>query len=273
MAARARVTAGGPAVAVSLVLAVLLALLPMVLAVPASAGTTGYVVVLDAGHGGRDGGAVGRLGTVEKRVTLSFARFLAEALREVPGIEVAMTRERDTSVRLDDRVSFGRAKAADLFVSIHADSIRNRGVRGASIYTLAEEASDEVARSLAEGQARSDVLAGFEAPEDKPVVADILLDLMRRETEAFSHDFAERAVRALGRHTRMIRNPHRFGDFRVLRAPDVPSVLIELGYLSNRADERLLRDEDWLRSTARVLAAAIAAHARGLGRIDAAEAN
>lgn len=246
-----------------MLVALALAVLPgPVTANPANAE---YRVVLDAGHGGRDGGATGRLGTREKDVTLKFARLVAERLSGEPGIAVLMTRDGDEAVRLDDRVTFGRESAADLFISVHADTIRHRGVRGASVYTLADEASDEVAASLAEGQARSDLLAGFEAPVKSEPVADILLDLMRRETEAFSHAFAERAVRSLGKHTRMIRNPHRYGDFRVLRAPDVPSVLIELGYLSNRRDERLLRDEAWLRSTADVLASAIAAHARAQG--------
>ena len=230
-----------------------------------------FVVVVDAGHGGRDGGALGRKGTREKDVTLRFAKLLAAELATSDGIEIAMTREGDVAVRLDDRVAFGQQRAADLFVSIHADSIRNAGVRGASIYTLADEASDKLAASLAESQAKSDLLAGFEAPaEEKPAVAGILLDLMRRETEAFSHDFAERAVRTLAPRTRMIRNPHRFANFRVLRAPDVPSVLIELGYLSNRADEQLLRNDKWLRETAGHLASAIVAHARNLGRLDPA---
>lgn len=233
----------------------------------ASSALADYRVVLDAGHGGRDGGATGRLGTREKEVTLAFARLVRDALDDEPGIQVIMTRDDDTAIRLDDRVTLGRSSEADLFVSIHADSIRHRGVRGASVYTLADQASDEVAQSLAEGQTRSDLLAGFDAPIESEPVADILLDLMRRETEAFSHAFAERAVRSLGKHTRMIRNPHRYGDFRVLRAPDVPSVLIELGYLSNRRDERLLRDESWLRSTADVLAAAIATHARDVAAL------
>ena len=244
-------------------------------AVPSSPSASDpYVVVVDAGHGGRDGGAVGRLGTREKEITLDFSRRLRDALQEVPGLEVAMTRDGDRAVRLDDRVTFGREKRANLFVSIHADSIRNAGVRGASIYTLADEASDEVAASLAEGQARSDALAGFETePTSEPVVADILLDLMRRETEAFSHSFAERAIRTLRKNTRMIRNPHRYADFRVLRAPDVPSVLVELGYLSNRADERLLRNPEWRQETAEALADAIAAHARETGMLRAAGSN
>ena len=224
-----------------------------------------YTVVLDPGHGGRDGGAVGRGGTREKVVTLAFARAMAEHLRAA-GVRVHLTRDGDRSLRLADRVAAAREHRADLFVSLHADSIRHRKLRGASVYTLSDEASDEVAASLAEGEGRSDVLAGFSGEMgDDQGVADILIDLMRRETETFSTAFAKHAVRSLGQSTRMIRNPHRSANFRVLRAPDVPSVLVELGYLSNRKDERQLADPEWRDRIARALADAIVTHARGTG--------
>ena len=224
-----------------------------------------YTVVLDPGHGGRDGGAIGRMGTVEKTITLAFARSLAEHLRDA-GVTVHLTRDGDVSLRLSDRVALARSHEADLFVSLHADSIRYRKLRGASVYTLSNEATDSIAASLAEGEARSDVLAGFKgemSPDEG--VADILIDLMRRETELFSNAFAEAAVRSLGRTTRTIRNPHRSANFRVLRAPDVPSVLVELGYLSNRQDEAQLADPKWRDHVARALADAIVGHARGIG--------
>ena len=224
-----------------------------------------YTVVLDPGHGGRDGGAIGRMGTVEKAVTLAFARDLAEHLRAA-GVRVHLTRDSDTSLRLSQRVGLARQHGADLFVSLHADSIRTRKLRGASVYTLSDEASDALAASLAEGEARSDVLAGFEGEmgEDEGV-ADILIDLMRRETELFSQSFAEVAVRSLRGATRTIRNPHRSANFRVLRAPDVPSVLVELGYLSNRQDEAQLADPEWRDRIAEALSDAIVTHARGTG--------
>lgn len=230
-----------------------------------------YHVVLDPGHGGRDGGAIGREGTREKDIVLNVAKHVRDMLRDVPDVTVTMTREADKALRLDDRVAIGRAAAANLFVSIHADSMRSSRVRGASIYTLAEQASDQLSASLAEGQDRSDVLAGFDAPRDEPEVADILLDLMRRETEAFSEAAANSIVSVLRPRTRMIRNPHRSANFRVLRAPDVPSILVELGYLSNRDDERQLRDPAWQREIAAALTSAIVAHARETGALPPAE--
>ena len=224
-----------------------------------------YTVVLDPGHGGRDGGAIGRMGTVEKEVTLRFARSLADHLRGA-GVTVHLTRDGDSSLRLSERVAIARAHEADLFVSLHADSIRHKTLRGASVYTLSETASDTVAASLAEGEARSDVLAGFEGDMGADEgVADILIDLMRRETELFSQGFAKAAVRSLGQTTRVIRNPHRSANFRVLRAPDVPSVLVELGYISNRKDEAQLADPAWRARIAAALGDAIVAHAHGTG--------
>ena len=236
-------------------------------AVGAPAAPEPFRVMIDPGHGGRDGGAVGRMGTREKDVTLRFARLLRDALEATAGVTVSLTRDGDRAVRLGKRVAMAREANANLFVSVHADSIRLKGVRGASVYTLAEEASDEIARSIAEGQERSDVLAGFDPPEAERETADILLDLLRRETDAFSRNAAKRTVTALRRETRMIGNPHRSANFRVLRAPDVPSILIELGYLSNRGDERLLRDEKWLRAMADALAGAIVTHARETGAL------
>ena len=227
-----------------------------------------YHVVLDPGHGGRDGGALGKGGTREKDVTLNVARLVRDRLADIEGITVALTRDTDVAVALRERVEIARKGEANLFVSIHADSMRSSGVRGASIYTLAEDASDNLSASLAEGQNRADVVAGFGVPEREPAVTDILLDLMRRETEAFSRDVADRMVGTLGKRTRMIRNPHRSANFRVLRAPDVPSILVELGYLSNRDDERQLRDPKWQRMIAQSLADAIVLHARETSALD-----
>ena len=253
-----------PAASLRALLGTLLIALACLIAATAAA-RADYTVVLDPGHGGRDGGAVGRMGTKEKHVTLAFARALAEELRG-SGVTVHLTRNDDSSLRLSERVAIARGHQAQLFVSLHADSIRHRTLRGASVYTLSEEATDELAASLAEGEARSDVLAGFKgAMGDDEGVADILLDLMRRETETFANAFADLAVTKLKGSTRTIRNPHRSANFRVLRAPDVPSVLVELGYLSNRRDEAQLTDPEWVARVAAALARAIVAHARGTG--------
>ena len=231
-----------------------------------------YTVVLDPGHGGRDGGASGRAGTAEKVVTLEFANYLADELRENAGLAVVLTRDSDVAVPLRRRVAIARENEANLFISIHADSIDHPTLRGASIYTLSDRASDRIARSLADSEARSDVLAGFGAAPAEDEVEGILLDLMRQETEVFSRGFAERVVVSLAGHMRVIGNPHRSANFQVLRAPDVPSVLVELGYLSNRDDEKLLRDPKWLEKMATVLAEAIVEHARDTGALREAAA-
>ena len=228
-----------------------------------------YLVVLDPGHGGRDGGALGSSGIAEKDVVLAFASQLRSVLADVPDIVVRLTREGDEALSLRARVEMAQKLKADLFISIHADSIREADIRGASVYTLAAKASDRIARALAESEARSDKLAGFPNVQSEPEVAGILLDLLRQETEVFSRSFADRIVMHLSRHTGLIGNPHRSANFRVLRAPDVPSVLVELGYLSNADDERLLTDPKWLDATARVLAEAIVGHARATGGLDA----
>ena len=227
-----------------------------------------FTMVIDPGHGGRDGGAIGQGGTMEKNVTLDFSLALASALREVEGMSVELTRSDDAAVSLRDRVALARETGASLLLSVHADSIAQSELRGASIYTLSEKATDRVAKALVAREALSDELAGLPKETEQAGVEDILLDLMRQETEVFSRGFAGRVVVSLANHTQVIRNPHRSANFQVLRAPDVPSVLIELGYLSNREDEAQLRDPAWLQALAGVVADAIIAHAVAIGAID-----
>jgi N-acetylmuramoyl-L-alanine amidase len=219
------------------------------------------LVVLDPGHGGVDVGASGADGTPEKAIVLEFARELRAALERTGRVRVALTREDDSFVRLDDRVRFARERHAALFLSIHADSLnRFLGVSGASIYTLSERASDQEAAAYAERENRSDAIAGVDTPPDAPEVADILFDLMHRETKNFSVHFARLLIEELRPHVRLVRNPHRFAGFRVLRAADVPSALLELGYLSNRNDLRQLMNPQWRARTAEAIARAIVAH-------------
>lgn len=203
------------------------------------------LVVLDPGHGGLDYGTIGAGGTPEKTVVLNFARALATRLTETGDYAVALTRQSDVFIALDDRVQFARDRAADLFISIHADSVRQNYVRGASVYTVSQRASDEIARELAEKENRSDMLAGVTLDAQEDVVADMLVDLMRRETKTFSVRFADVVVDEMRPRIRLVSNPHRYAGFRVLRAPDVPSVLVELGFLSNKKDEALLTSNDW----------------------------
>lgn len=225
-----------------------------------------FVVVLDPGHGGIDSGAIGAGGTREKDVTLAFAGELRKALEAVPGVTVAMTRETDTFISLDERVRIGRQVNASLFVSLHADSVRQDYVRGATVYTISEKASDSVAAEIAESENLSDAIAGITYDDAEPGVADILVDLARQETLGFSVQFARLAVAHISKSARMIRNPHRYAGFRVLKAPDVPSVLVELGYLSNEQDEKLLTDPEWRGRLAVELAAAIGEFAALSGR-------
>lgn len=223
-----------------------------------------FRVAIDAGHGGIDSGAKGVSGVLEKNVTLNFARALRDALQNYDGIEVFLTRDTDTFLRLGERVAKARALNADLFVSIHMDSIAMRGLRGATVYTISDNASDTVAKRLAESENKADLLDGLPA-DDSPAIADILLNLAQRETHAFSIVFADRVVAEFKRNEiNLIKNPHRYAGFQVLRAPDIPSVLVEVGYLSNEDDEKLIKDTRWRVKVAGTLAKAIYDFARSL---------
>lgn len=204
-----------------------------------------FTIVVDPGHGGIDGGAEGVSGTVEKAVTLAFGLELKKKLEETGVYDVFMTREKDEFLRLDERVRIARQHGADLFISIHADTIRLRGIRGATVYTMSETASDAEAAATANRENLADEIAGIRIEEQNQQVADILMDLVRRETHLFSIRFARSLVDELTETVGMINNPHRSAGFRVLKAPDVPSVLVELGYLSNPKDEAQLRSPEW----------------------------
>ncbi|TYC58559.1 N-acetylmuramoyl-L-alanine amidase [Rhodobacterales bacterium] len=205
------------------------------------------IVVIDPGHGGIDNGATGVDGTPEKVIVLEFAKLFKEKLGETGLYDVRMTREDDTFVSLGRRVEIGHELAADLFISIHADSVRRgrKYARGSTVYTLSDRASDQLAEDLAVSENLSDVIAGVELDEEPTEVTDILLDLARRETRSFSVYFARTLVSELRSAVRLINNPHRHAGFKVLKAHDVPSVLVELGYLSNEHDEKLLVSDEW----------------------------
>lgn len=205
------------------------------------------VVVIDPGHGGIDSGAVSRSGVLEKSVVLQFALEFAASLRATGLYDVYMTRDDDVFIPLAGRVRFAQSVTADLFISVHADSlVRHRELRGATVYTLSERASDQIAQQLVDNEARSEMLAGMDVTQAATSgVEDILIDLTRRETTRFSLSFAQDLVSELSTATRMVSNPHRSAGFRVLKAPEIPSVLLELGFLSNEDDERLLTDPSW----------------------------
>lgn len=216
-----------------------------------------FTIVIDAGHGGADGGAAGTNGTAEKEITLTFATELRDKLRADGRYNVFMTREKDEFLRLDDRVRIAREHDADLFISIHADTIRLKGIRGATVYTVSEKASDADSQALADRENLSDQLAGIVVEEENHEVADILVDLIKRETHSFSIRFARTLVGELSPRIGLINNPHRFAGFKVLKAPDVPSVLVELGYLSNVKDEEQLKSAEWRDKAATSIAKAI----------------
>jgi len=215
------------------------------------------VVVIDPGHGGVDPGAVGRNGTAEKRVVFEFSKVLRDLLNATGRYEVYLTRTSDTFVRLADRVRFAREHHADLFVAVHADSLRSRSVRGATVYTLSERASDREAAALARRENKADLIAGVNLGDESDEVTGILIDLAQRETNNLSVHLARTIVTSLDGVTRLNRRPHRVAGFRVLKAPDIASVLLELGYISNRHDEKLLQSEAWRKKVAKALVAAI----------------
>lgn len=216
-----------------------------------------FILVLDAGHGGVDGGAEGRGGAIEKDITLAFVQKLFEELETDDNLKIILTRSNDKFLSLGARVRIGRQVHADLFISVHADSIRQRNLRGASVYTLSDRASDALTASLAASENRSDVIEGFNLDDAPDGTTDILLDLARRETETLSNQIADLIVADFEGQVLLITDPHRRAGFRVLKAPDVPSILIELGFLSNPEDEKLLISENWRRETARLLAQSI----------------
>ena len=208
-----------------------------------------FTIVLDPGHGGIDGGAQGVSGLFEKSVTLAFALELRQALEDTGDYNVHLTRSTDLFLRLDERVRIAREHEADLFISIHADSIRLRNFRGATIYTLSEKASDAEAAATAARENLSDEIAGMVVQEERDDVTDILVDLIRRETHTFSIRFARTLLGELSDTVNLVGNPLRSAGFMVLKAPDVPSVLLELGYMSNPKDEAQLRDPEWRKKT------------------------
>lgn len=216
-----------------------------------------FTIVIDPGHGGIDGGAVGPNGTQEKDLVLRFAKVVRDKLKQSGPFDILMTREEDVFLSLRERLNFSRRSKADLFISIHADSLRQRFVRGSTIYTLSKKASDRVAEEMARAENAVDLVAGLALEEEADAVADILVDLTTRETKRFSQRFSSILVENLKPNIRLINNPQRSAAFGVLKAPEVPGVLIELGYLSNREDEKLLQSKDWQEKAANAISASV----------------
>ena len=211
------------------------------LSTPAGKGV--FLIAVDAGHGGIDTGAVTADGSIdEKNITLDFATALANELNSRPGIRAFLTRDKDVFLSLGERVEIARQNHANLFISIHADTLRQKSIRGTTIYTISDKASDKLAGELAQRENTSDETAGVVLTKEPSEVNDILVDLTRRETQAFSISLAHTVVKSFEGQIDLINNPMRSAGFRVLQAPDVPSILMELGFLSNKSDVKLLTD-------------------------------
>lgn len=217
-------------------------------------------IVLDPGHGGPDTGAIVN-GIVEKVIALEFAQTLAKKLEASGSFNVVMTRPDDVFIPLSERVRIARSANAALMISIHADTLTESGdVSGATVYTVSDKASDAAAAKVAAKENDADATVGVDGQADAVDVSDILFDLTRQETRAYSHVFARTLVNYWKVAGRLNKNPQRAAGFRVLKAPDVPSVLLELGYLSNTNDAAALTSEDWRDKATSRMAEAIEAY-------------
>jgi N-acetylmuramoyl-L-alanine amidase len=214
------------------------------------------LIVIDPGHGGIDPGALGA-NAMEKNITLAVAKQLRQQLLATGRFRVVLTRDKDVFIPLRDRFKIARDKGADLFISLHADSNPSARARGASVYTLSDKASDAEAEALATKENKSDVIAGVDLSKENQTVSGILIDLAQRETINMSSRFASFLVNDLQDDTLMLNNSHRFAGFAVLKAPDVPSVLLEMGYVSSSADEQLLTSAKHQRKLAGAVTRAI----------------
>jgi len=222
---------------------------------PASGGKK--VIVLDPGHGGLDAGTIGVNGLMEKDLALAESLKLARLLR-TRGYRVVMTRDNDSFIPLRQRVAIARANRADLFIALHADSNPDPAITGTSIYTLNDGRSDREATALAKRENQSDIIAGVDLSGENNPVAPILINLAQRDTRNKSSEFASNALKSMGQVTDLLaRSPHRSASLAVLVAPDIPAVLIELGYLSNGGDAAQMNTDSWRAKVAQAIADAV----------------
>lgn len=216
-----------------------------------------FTVVIDPGHGGVDPGTIGVTGTYEKHIALSMSRAIREALGKFGTYRVKLTRDRDIFIPLRERIKIAREAGADLFISVHADSIKKPNIRGASVYTLSDHASDKEAAALARKENKADVIGGMDLSGNDQMINSILIDMSQQRTLIDSERFATILVGKLKQRTKLLRNTHRFAGFAVLKAPDVPSVLLEVGFLSNVHDERALKTPAYRKKIAMGVAKAV----------------
>ena len=218
------------------------------------------IVAIDPGHGGVDPGAIGVSGIYEKIITLAAAKQLKARLETTGRYQVVLTRDRDVSLGLAERREIARAAQADIFVSLHADSMANKTMRGLSVYTLSEKASDKEAETLAEQENNADSIIGVDLSHESQEVRHILVDLAQRESMNLATKLAAKLITQLEHEVKLVPNSHRFARFAVLKSPDIPSVLIEMGYLSNRDDETALRKEAYRGKLATAVARGLDQH-------------
>jgi len=215
------------------------------------------IIVLDPGHGGKDPGAIGAYNkTYEKNITLAMGKELKQILQN-KGYVVYLTRENDIFIPLRQRIKIAQNYKADLFMSIHADSARNRSATGLSIYTLSDTASDQEAAALAERENKADIIGGIDLGGNTKEVNDILISLSQNDTRNKSSKYATYLVQEMAKSVKLVKNTHRFAGFAVLKAPDIPAALLEMGYLSNRTEEANLRTPAYRRKLADAVARAV----------------
>ena len=214
-------------------------------------------IVIDPGHGGIDPGSRSITGIDEKKISLAYARELKRQLEDGGRYRVVLTRDKDVFLRLRDRIRIAERMKGDLFVSLHANNHDSSNIRGASVYTLSEKASDAEAAALAAKENKADIIAGINLGDQTEMVSKILIDLAQRETMNLSKQVANGLVGELGKVTRLLGNTHRSAGFAVLKSATVPSILIEIGYLSNKTEERLLRSKKHRIGISRAIGAAI----------------
>lgn len=214
------------------------------------------VIVIDAGHGGKDPGAIGPTGTREKEITLRTALELRDALARTGRYTVHLTRSDDRFIILRDRIRIAQRHKADLFISLHADAHARPDAKGLSVYTLSETASDREAAALAARENKADLIGGVDLRGESSEVSSILIDLVQRETMNLSAKYAQALVTSMQRRVAILPNPHRFAGFMVLKAPDTPSVLLEMGFISNEKEEWQLKQRGY---RARIVAGIIEA--------------
>lgn len=214
------------------------------------------VIVLDPGHGGQDPGAISRSGHYEKHITLNMARETRDILKK-KGYKVVLTRDSDVFIPLRGRIKKAHEAHADLFISIHADSAKNSSAKGLSVYTVSEKASDAEAAALAERENKADILLDMDLSEYEAEIGNIFIDLAKKSTMDNSARYATYVVQEMKKKVQLVPNAHRMAGFVVLKSPSIPSVLVELGYLSNKTEDRLLQQKSYRRKLAESLAKAV----------------